>query len=145
MSDHAIFVDTSVLLRLLLEDHPDHSPRAFAFFEEVNQGRYALWISDSVIFETVYVLEKSYGRARNRIAQSIAAIMELPYVFYMGLANHDDVFNLYMMHPQLSIADCLHASLARRLPSSTILSFDRDFDRVSGLIRIEPAPLENDQ
>jgi predicted nucleic acid-binding protein len=38
----------------------------------------------------------------------------------------------------MQFGDAYHAALTERLQLTQVLSFDRDFDRVAGLERIEP-------
>ena len=139
------FVDTNILLRLLLSDEPNHSPRTRALFDRIARNQIIAWLSDAVIFETVYVLEKNNRIERERIANVMLDILNAPGTKYLGWANMHDVFALYTLHHHLSIADCLHASLARQLPAATIVSFDKGFDRVEGLRRVEPSELTSDQ
>jgi predicted nucleic acid-binding protein len=54
------FFDTNILLRHFLQDHPDHSPRATAFIQQIGQGERQVVLSDIVVFETVFVLERRY-------------------------------------------------------------------------------------
>ena len=139
------FIDTNVLLRLALNDEPDQSPRAEAFFGRTARGEIIAWISDTVIFEAVYVLEKNNRVERENIAETVLDILSAPGIKYLGWADMNDVFALYTRHRHLSIADCLHASLARQLPATTIVSFDEGFDRIDGLRRVEPPELPSDQ
>lgn len=139
------FVDTNVLLRFLMRDHGDQSPRAAAFIEEVERGDHRIYLSDTVLFETIYVLESLYKPNRAPIAHAIGGILATDSVHYIGSVNFDEVLELYVRIPQLSIADCLHAWLARSLPDSTIVTFDREFERVPGLTRIEPQLPADDQ
>lgn len=145
MKHEAMFIDTSVVLRMLLNDHDDHSPRARGFFEDANVQARTAWVSETVLFETIYVLEKSHKIPRDRIVMALRDFMDLAAVSYLGVANLDETLDLYLEHAQLSIADCLHAALARQIPGATIVSYDLEFDRVEGLHRVEPPPLLADQ
>src|SRR5215218_2834601 len=50
-------VDTNVLLRHILGDHPGHSPRAKAFVTRLERGELVATLADTVVFKTVFVLE----------------------------------------------------------------------------------------
>jgi predicted nucleic acid-binding protein len=52
-------LDTNILLRFALDDHPDHSSRARRFLTEVALGRQVVYLPDTAIFEAIYTLEKS--------------------------------------------------------------------------------------
>jgi predicted nucleic acid-binding protein len=47
------------------------------------------------------------------------------------------VFDFYVDH-NISFADALHASVTLSFKLKEIVSFDRGFDRVAGIRRIEP-------
>lgn len=142
MADDALlFLDTNILLRLFLSDHAEHSPRTLAFLTRAARGEMKLAISDTVVFETVYILEKQHGFERAEIAERIIQLIEKTGVQFLGATHPRDVFDIYLRYHRLSIADCYHASIARSLGSGTIVSFDRGFDRIDGLTRIEPPEL----
>jgi len=144
MSDDTLFLDTNVLLRLFLSDHAEHSPRTLAFLARAARGEMRLAISDTVVFETAYILEKQHGLERADIAESIIQLIEKTGVQFLGVTRPRDMFDLYLKYRRLSIADCYHASIALNLGSGTIVSFDRGFDRIDGLTRIEPPELSED-
>lgn len=139
MTDDRMFLDTNVVLRFLLGDHPDHSPRAREFFASLARGEIRVVLTETVVFETVFILEKQRKLERNSIISTLNALLEAQGIVFLGPADVGEAFDLYREHPQLSIADCFHATHARAFGNATIVSFDREFDRVAGLRRIEPA------
>jgi predicted nucleic acid-binding protein len=46
------FLDTNVLLRQVLQDHPEHSPRATALIAAIERGERAVRIADTVVFRS---------------------------------------------------------------------------------------------
>jgi predicted nucleic-acid-binding protein len=64
-------VDTNVILRYLLGDHPEFSPRAEVFMLDVSQGVKKAEIPDVVIVECIYVMEKYYEIPKNEIVIDI--------------------------------------------------------------------------
>lgn len=58
------WIDTNVILRYLLDDHPEYSRRARALIEAAERGEWRLKIAPHILCETVYVLEaRDYTRA----------------------------------------------------------------------------------
>jgi predicted nucleic-acid-binding protein len=53
-------VDTNILLRHFLQDHPVQSRRASARMVPIEQGHLQVHISDIVAFEAVFLLERHY-------------------------------------------------------------------------------------
>lgn len=64
------FLDTNVILRHLLADHPTLSPAAREILRQVEDGELEVWTSDLAIAEIVFVLSnrKTYGFARVAIS-----------------------------------------------------------------------------
>jgi predicted nucleic acid-binding protein len=132
------FLDTNVLLRHLLQDHPTHSPAATRLMDQLESGSAKVLIVDSVIFETVCSLEKTYRIARPEIASGLLPIVELPAIELPGKSVYRQVFSYWVQHKGLSFADCFHAVNAERFTNGVIISFDRGFDRLPDIQRREP-------
>ncbi|HKG25220.1 MAG TPA: PIN domain-containing protein [Thermomicrobiales bacterium] len=132
------FLDTNVILRQVLQDHPDHSPRATALIVATEQGHRAVRLADTVVFEAAFTLEKTYGVPRSEIRDALVPILDLAGIVLPGKRLFTDVFDLYVREAGLSFADCYHATLAKHLELRRILSFDRKMGRIPGVERIEP-------
>lgn len=131
------FLDTNVLLRHLRQDHPDHSPRATAYLDRVERGEQRVRITETVVFETVFTLESFYRQPRPAIRESLLPLIDLVGILLPGKRLIGRAFDLYVS-TRFSFADAYHAAFTERLRSRQIVSFDRGFDRVPGLQRIEP-------
>lgn len=130
------FLDTNVLLRHLRQDVPDLSRKATALIRRIETGDLLVRTSDTVIFETVFSLQRSYRESREQIAAALLPIINLPGVVLPGKRHYHAVFALYTSR-SLGFADCYHVVLMRRLKLTEILSFDSDFDGVPGITRRE--------
>jgi uncharacterized protein len=133
----AVFLDTNILLRHLLQDHPEHSRRATAFFGRVERGEIQARIIDTVIFEAVFTLERTYKQSKRHIRGILLPLVELPGILLSGKDRMRRVFDLYV-DQDISFADALHASAMVDFGLNEIITFDTDFDRISGIRRIEP-------
>jgi uncharacterized protein len=132
------FLETNVFVRHLTGDEPNHSPRATAFFDRIQRGELMVRTADTVVFETVFTLQSYYRVPRNAIRDGLLPVLELPGIVLPGKQRYREMFDLYLAHPSISFADCYHAVLAKQLGLTAIVSFDRDFDRLPGVTRIEP-------
>src|SRR3954470_5284520 len=94
-------------------------------------------ISDIVIFEVVFTLERGYRRSKTEIQSTVLPLLDLPGIVLPGKRKFREVFRLYI-EKNISFADAYHAVTMRKLELSEIVSLDRDFDRVSFVKRIEP-------
>ena len=131
------FLDTNILLRHLLGDHPEQSPRATAYFRRIEDGELKARISDTVVFETVFTLERHYRQPKAKIREALVALIELTGIVLPGKAQLRRAFELYI-ELNLPFADAHHAALMEHLQLEEIVSFDREFDRIPGIRRVEP-------
>lgn len=133
-----VLLDTNILLRHILADHPDHSPKATAYFQRIEQGNIEAQLTDTVIFETVYVLQRLHRVPRADIRDALLEILKFSHIRLANKRALRQVFDLYVNTPALSYADCYHAVLVTQRGLAGLVSFDRKFDRVQGLTRLEP-------
>ncbi|MGH3090636.1 MAG: PIN domain-containing protein [Rubrobacteraceae bacterium] len=64
-------------------------------------------------------------------------MLELPGVVLPGKHRFRKVFAYYVDY-NLPFADAYHAALMDHLKLDEIVSFDKDFDRIPGIKRMEP-------
>ncbi|MBI4758360.1 MAG: PIN domain-containing protein [Chloroflexi bacterium] len=133
----AQFLDSNIILRHLLGDHPEQSPRCTAYLERVERGEIQLRTADTVIFEVVFTLQRQYHQPKARIREAILPLIELPGIILPGKRRLRKAFDLYV-DLNLSFADAYHAVLMEQLKLDEIVTFDRGFDRVPGIKRLEP-------
>src|SRR3954454_3564438 len=131
------FLDTNIFLRHLRGDHADFSPRATALLQRVEQGSLKVRTADTVILETVFTLERGYRRSKEAIRDAFLPLIELPGIELPGKRRFRQVFGYYI-EKNISFADAYHAVLVESLRLTQIISFDRDFNRISALTRVEP-------
>jgi predicted nucleic acid-binding protein len=130
-------LDTNILIRHLVGDHPEQSPRATAFLHRVEAGEVTVRTTELVVFETVFTLERHYQQSKARIREVLLPLLELPGILLPGKRRLRRVFDRYV-DLNLPFADAYHAVLMEHLKLTEIISFDRHFDRVPGITRQEP-------
>jgi predicted nucleic-acid-binding protein len=77
-------VDTNVILRYLLADHPQLYEKARDLFEKVRFGTEKVIILESVLTECVYVLMKFYKVPKEEATDKLSSLLR-----YRGVANND--------------------------------------------------------
>ena len=120
-------IDTSVILRYLLEDHETYSPKAKAFMLQVSHGKKKVEIPAVVVVECIYVLEKYYAVPRNEIVESISAILNFSGVVNTGRSEILEAL-LKFKTSNTDIVDCILA--ARSSPDKPVISFDKDLEKL---------------
>src|SRR5215208_5480124 len=131
------FLDTNIFLRHLRGDHADFSPRATALLGRIEQGTLKVRTSDTVVFETVFTLERFYKQPKEAIRGAFLPLIELPGIVLPGKRRFRRVFSYYI-DKNIPFADAYHAVLMESLRLTRIVSFDQDFDRIPTVARVEP-------
>ncbi len=131
-------IDTNVILRHLLNDHAEHSPRAAALFLDVRRGEQSVYCPDTAIFEAIHILHGRAGAPRDRTAASLNGLIALPSFRMDHKDAIKDALAFWQDHPALDYADCYHLALTRALGMTEIYTFDRKMDRFPGVARVEP-------
>ncbi len=132
-----VFVDTNIFLRHLRNDHPEMSPKATAFLQRVEHGDLKARTADTVVFEIVYTLQRTYKTPKPDIQNALLSLLALPGIVLPRKQRYRKVFEYYV-HLNISFADAYHAVLMEELKLDTVVSFDTEFDRVARLTRTEP-------
>jgi predicted nucleic acid-binding protein len=133
----APFIDTNILVRHLRADLPDQSARATALIAQIEQGALEVHLAEFVIFETVFVLQRSYKVPKAQIRDALLPIIELPGMVLSGKRRFRAVFDLYV-DLNIAFADAYLAVLMQQQGAEQIYSFDRELDRVVEITRVEP-------
>lgn len=131
-------LDTNVILRFVLQDHPEHSPAANILFEAIDRGDFSVRLVDTIVFESVFTLEGFYKLPRVVITDALSVILASDGVILPGKEKYASVFALWVDTRRLSFADAFHLISTRELGLDRIISFDRGLRGVEGVTRVEP-------
>jgi predicted nucleic-acid-binding protein len=116
-------IDTNIILRFLLGDHSELSPKATAFMSKVANGTTKAEILDIVIAECVYVMEKFYRIPREKISEKLSKILN-----FSGIVNSNRSELLQALlkfeTSNIDIVDCVLAAMSSS--SRVVVSFDKD-------------------
>ena len=137
MSSEA-FVDTSILVRYLVQDIPDQAARAVHLFSLVASHEVRIFLSETVILETTYVLTKVYGVSRAVVSSLLADVLDLEELVLPNKSIMQAALRYWAGQGPLSFADCYHLALTADLGLSEIYAFDKKMGRYPGVTRIEP-------
>jgi predicted nucleic-acid-binding protein len=95
-----ISLDTNVVLRFLLGDVADQTQKATELIESNT-----VYVTDVIVVEIVYVLEKVYELSRKDICDLLTDFLNFNNVVHNPRFLLKTI-NLYKNHPALSIVDC---------------------------------------
>jgi predicted nucleic acid-binding protein len=132
-------LDTNVLLRYVLNDHPVHSPASTKLIGRISRNEVQAWMTDLAIAEAVFVLSnpKTYNVSRSDIRDALLPVLSLPGVDLPGKHLYPRIFDLYAKMP-IDFVDAYHAAHAEQRVPPDIYSYDAHFDRIPSVRRLEP-------
>lgn len=93
--------------------------------------------SPLVIFETVFTLQRHYGVSRTRIRDLVDPLIALRGLRLPGKAVFRRALELYATR-NVSFADAFSVATMHARGLTAIYSWDEDFDRFEGIVRVEP-------
>jgi predicted nucleic-acid-binding protein len=122
--------DTNVVLRYLLNDEPELSAKARIYWEGVKEGSTRASLTEGVLMECVYVLQRFYKVPRDAIAATLSALLA-----YKGLDTSN--LNLFRAsldaysHTKLDFVDCILFARAKA-GEGKVISFDERLNALPG-------------
>lgn len=145
-----MYLDANIFLRALTtspEEPVQHMNQAAGdLFHQMERGEFLATTSDAIIAEVAFVLTSKahYHLPVDDASDRIATLVRL-----QGLRLRDkkmilEALDVWKKHPRLGFVDALAAAHAMQ-PGTTLVSFDSDFDRVSGVARWQPESADNEQ
>ena len=133
----ARLLDTNILLRYLTRDDEKKAASAFALLRRIEQGDETVATSPLVIFETVFTLQKTYRIPRVQIRDALSDIISLRGVDLPNKSVYLHALELYA-EKNISFADVYNAAYLQAHHLNEIYSYDTDFDKIAGIVRVEP-------
>lgn len=130
-------VDANVILRFLLNEPPDMAEKAAKLFQAVADKQLTLIVDDLIVAEVVWVLKSFY---KQNIADIATTLRD--FLLQDGIESPDKMTILYALTlfetKNVDFIDALVTARIQNREIETIFSFDRHFDRLPGVRRIDP-------
>ena len=135
-----IFIDTNVFIRFLVNDNKKMSQEAMKLFERIEGGKIKAETDLIVITEIVWVLSSFYKIKRQDIFEYISLLLQIKNLI---IKNEEIIFEALDLYRNKSIdfIDAFCASFAMRRKIKLLCSYDKDFDKIDGIKRVEPKEL----
>ena len=130
-----IFVDSNVPMYLVGADHPNKA-RCSALLERAIRDRTVL-VSDAEVFQEILHRYTAIKRpeAIPDAWDALASLLDV--VFSIEPEDVGTAKDILLDEiPTLSARDALHVAVMRRHGVEQVLSFDRGFDEVEGILRV---------
>ena len=130
-------IDANILLRFLLADHPEQSPRCRQLLQQVQEGNLEIFLPEAALSDVVWALKSFYKWTNDNIHQFVISLLTLNRLSMTNKANVQMAITLFRNH-NIDFSDALIAAQMLNEGHEVIYSYDRDFNRISGITRQEP-------
>ena len=126
-----IYVDASFIIALVIEKDQWHE-RALALLPKLkSEDKY---ITEAMIIESLNLIGSCLG---GKVGYSIFKYINDNFTIYRSETLIDESMHYFLKYDgTLSLADCTAINTMKELEITEILSFDEDFDKVKGIVRI---------
>ena len=132
-----IFLDTNIFLRYFEREDELIYKKVERLFLEIVQGN-IIGISNAlVIAEVIWVLKKFYDWDKEEICNNIELILETPNIKFRERSIIIEAVNFYR-DKNINFIDAYNISYMQAYGIKEIYSFDKDFDKLEDIKRIEP-------
>ena len=132
-------VDTNIFIRFLTNDDPKKANACRQLLNRAEQGKIELQTSESIIAEIVFVLESKrlYNLSRTEIYDRLLPILTIDSLKVSYKNSIIRALEIYA-NEKIHFEDAVLVALAERLGAKEIFSYDKGFDKVDNVKRIEP-------
>ncbi|MPZ48264.1 MAG: PIN domain-containing protein [Dehalococcoidia bacterium] len=134
------YLDTNVFVRHLTADDARMSPAARELFRKVERGEEDVAVLEATIAEVVYVLSSRtlYALTRANIRERVRALLVQRGLHMEDKSRCLRALDVYATYRGLNFGDALIVAAALAESPHEVYSFDRGFDAVAGVGRVEP-------
>jgi len=130
-------VDANVILRYLTDEPAEQAERVARLFDQVASGQVSLTLDDITVAEVVWTLSSFYKMPRKEIADAMLQLLSAG-----GIECRDGAVVqralVFFEEKNVDYADALLCARMLAEGEPDVYSFDRHFDRIAGIRRLEP-------
>lgn len=129
-------IDANVILRHLLADHPEQSPKARAIFEAVEDGRMAVLCDPVNLAEVAWVCKSIYKLPAEQVAAELLGLVALDGFHVPGKQLYVRALHIYG-NSVPHFGDACVCAAALEECDGRVISFDKGIKNFNGLILSE--------
>lgn len=132
----SVVADTNVFLRFLTNDIPSQAKSIEKRFKDAQEEKLRLVVLPISVVEILFQLENWYKFSKR---EAVEKLMLLFSPSWLEVEDKEAVFEAFTIYKESKIdfVDILTFSMAKKR-NSKILSFDKDYDKLSPKLRLEP-------
>jgi predicted nucleic acid-binding protein len=130
------FIDTNIFLRYLTRDDPAKYEKCRELFKKTIEGKISTATSGIVIAELIWTLLSYYKVPKADIVEKVSIIISTENLY---IPDKDVITDALILFGRKNIdyIDAYNAVFMKRYGFEEIYSYDKDFDAVEGIKRVE--------
>ena len=130
-------IDANIILRHLTNDVPSQAKQAEELLKRVEEGIEEVFLPEIFLADIIWILEKYDKQPREEIREWITAIISLPGLIFSDKDLALNALDIYL-DKRIDWSDAFASSQMLQREITEIYSFDKHFDKIGGIARIEP-------
>lgn len=130
-------IDANVILRYLTNDVLNQAEQAGELLARVEAGSEVVFLPDIILADIIWVLEGYYKQPRVLIREWVTTILSLQGLEFSDKNIALDALDIYV-ETGIDWSDAFVASQMQNRGIMEIYSFDKHFDRVDAIKKVEP-------
>lgn len=133
------FVDANIFIRFITKDDPVKAEKCFRLFQEAEKRKVLLVTTKSILAEVVHILSSKvlYALSPKKIKELLEPVVTLKGWQIKWKKEFLLALEIYA-EKNIDFEDALAAAAMKAQNIETIYSYDRHFDRLNWVKRIEP-------
>ncbi len=132
-----IFIDTNIFLRYFEKEDELTYKKIKKLFSEIIDGKVTGISTSLVITEVIWVLKRFYNWDKEEICNNIELILRTPNIRFKDRGILVEAINLFKKK-NTDFIDAYNYSFMKANDVNKVYSFDRDYDRLEDIKRLEP-------
>ena len=134
-------LDTNTLVRFVTGEPEDQAREVAELFAKAEAGKIRLCVLPMVLAEAVFVLTGFYEHPRRKVADALSHLISCPGFHSPEHGQMIGALKLFAS-TKIDFVDCYLAASAV-IDKTIVVSFDKDFDKLHGVIRRTPGKALN--
>lgn len=123
------FLDTNIILRVLLEDNQKQLEAAKKIFTGAKEGKSQLILPKFILIEVTHVLRTYYAVTKEEIVSQLLKLVSIPYLMVEDRTLVMEALKLYEK-TSLGFVDCL-LFLTAKQSNAKVLTFDENLNKLT--------------
>src|SRR4051794_39999140 len=131
-------IDTNVFLRHFLADDVRKAIAARELLLRVEAGTERVTTPPLALFELVFTLHRGHKVQKHNVAALLSGILAYRGLHFASKELWRDAFAVWLEYP-IDFTDAYNVAFMRSAGIKDVYAWDRGYDHVSGIKRIEPS------